>query len=134
MFMKSALVYAYIGDSIYECYVRKYLINQGISKVKDLQRNSLNYVSAISQARILEDLINNNILNEKELDIVRWGRNAKGTKAKHADIVTYRHATSLECLIGYLYMEDNNLERIDEIMSFILKLQLFIFLSQESIW
>ena len=119
--MKSALIYAYIGDSIYECYVRKYLINQGFSKVKDLQRNSLNYVSAVSQARILEDLINNNILNEKELDIVRWGRNAKGTKAKHADIVTYRHATSLECLIGYLYMEENNLERIDEIMNFILK-------------
>jgi len=119
--MKSALVYAYLGDSIYECYVRNYLISLGISKVKDLTKSSLNYVSANSQRRILEDLINNNILTEKELEIIKWGRNAKGTRAKHADIITYRYATSLECLIGYLYLEENNKERIDEIMNFILK-------------
>lgn len=118
--MKSALVYAYIGDSVYECYVRKYLINKNISKVKDLQKESLNYVSAVSQRRILEDLENNSIFTDEELDIIRWGRNAKGTKAKHADIITYRHATALECLIGYLYL-NNNIERINEIMNFILK-------------
>ena len=118
--MKSALVYAYIGDSVYECYVRKYLINKNISKVKDLQKESLNYVSAVSQRRILEDLENNNVLTEEELEIIRWGRNAKGTKAKHADIITYRYATALECLIGYLYL-NNNIERINEIMDFILK-------------
>ena len=120
MFMKSALVYAYIGDSVYECYVRKFLIDNNISKVKDLQRQSLNYVSAVSQRRILEELENNNVLTNEELEIIRWGRNAKGTKAKHADIITYRYATALECLIGYLYL-NNNLERINEIMSFILK-------------
>ena len=118
--MKSALVYAYIGDSIYECYVRKYLISKNIAKVKDLQRESLNYVSAVSQRKILEDLENNNVFTNDELEIIRWGRNAKGTKAKHADIITYRHATALECLIGYLYLE-NKIERINEIMSFILK-------------
>lgn len=118
--MKSALVYAYIGDSVYECYVRKYLISKNICKVKDLQRESLNYVSAVSQRKILEDLENNNILNKDELEIIKWGRNAKGTKAKHADIITYRYATALECLIGYLYLE-NNIERINEIMNFILK-------------
>ena len=118
--MKSALVYAYIGDSIYESYVRKYLIDKNINKVKDLQKESLNFVSAVSQRKILEDLENNNILNEEELEIIRWGRNAKGTKAKHADIITYRYATALECLIGYLYL-NNNIERINEIMSFILK-------------
>ena len=118
--MKSALVYAYIGDSVYECYVRKYLINKDISKVKDLQKESLNYVSAVSQRRILEDLENNNFLKEEELEIIRWGRNAKGTKAKHSDIITYRYATALECLIGYLYL-NNNIERINEIMNFILK-------------
>ena len=117
--MKSALVYAYIGDSIYESYVREYLINKNISKVKDLQKESLNYVSAVSQRRILEDLEKNNILSDKELEIIKWGRNAKGTKAKHADIITYRYATALECLIGYLYLNDNK-ERINEIMNFIL--------------
>ena len=118
--MKSALVYAYIGDSVYECYVRKYLISKNISKVKDLQRESLSYVSAVSQRRILEELENNNVLTNEELEIIRWGRNAKGTKAKHADIITYRYATALECLIGYLYLE-NKIERINEIMNFILK-------------
>ena len=118
--MKNALVYAYIGDSVYETYVRKHLISKNISKVKELQKESLNYVSAVSQRRILEDLENNKILSEKELEIIKWGRNAKGGKARHADIITYRHATSLECLIGYLYLENNN-ERINEIMNFILK-------------
>ena len=118
--MKNALVYAYIGDSVYECYVRKYLINKNISKLKELQQTSLNYVSANSQRRILEDLENNNILTNEELDIIKWGRNAKGGKAKHADIITYRYATSLETLIGYLYL-NNNIERLNEIMNFILK-------------
>lgn len=118
--MKSALVYAYIGDSVYECYVRKHLILKDISKVKNLQKESLNYVSAVSQRKILEDLENNDILSSEELEIIKWGRNAKGTKAKHADIITYRYATALECLIGYLYL-NNNIERINEIMNFILK-------------
>lgn len=118
--MKNPLIYAYIGDSVYETYVRKYLINLNIAKMKDIQKESLNYVSANSQRRIYEELENNNILNDKELEIVKWGRNAKGGKSKSSDIVTYRIATGLECLIGYLYLE-NNIERINEIMSFILK-------------
>ena len=118
--MRSALVYAYIGDSVYETYVRKYLIDKNISKLKELQRESLNYVSANSQRRILEELESNNVLTNEELEIIKWGRNAKGGKAKHADIITYRHATSLETLVGYLY-SNNNIERLNEIMNFILK-------------
>lgn len=118
--MKNPLIYAYIGDSIYESYVRKHLINKNISKLKDLQKESLNYVSAKSQRRIFEDLENNNVLTEEELELAKWGRNAKGGKSKATDIVTYRIATGLECLIGYLYLE-NKIERIDEIMNFILR-------------
>ena len=118
--MKSALVYAYIGDSVYETYVRRYLISKNISKVKDLQHESLSFVSANSQRRLLEELENNNILTKEELEIIKWGRNAKGGKARHADIITYRYATALECLIGYHYLE-NNIERLNEIMNFILK-------------
>ena len=117
--MKNALVYAYLGDAIYEFYIRKYLIDKNISKVKDLTKNSMYYVSAVSQRKILEFLLNSDFLSKEELEIVRWGRNAKGTKAKHADIITYRYATSLECLLGYLYYEEK-LERINEIMNFIL--------------
>ena len=113
------LITAYLGDAVYELYVREYLIKKGLSNVNDLQKESLNYVSATSQKNILEDLINNNILTEEELDIVRKGRNAPSHKSKTTDIVTYHKATGFECLIGYLYT--NNKERLDEIMKGILK-------------
>ena len=112
-------VLAYLGDAVYELYVREYLIDSGISKVNDLQHKSLDYVSAKSQRRIFESLIDKNILNEEEIEIFKWGRNAKGGKSKASDIVTYRIATGFECLIGYLYLE-NKIERVNEIMSFIL--------------
>lgn len=113
------LITAYLGDAVYELYVREYLIKKGLSNVNDLQKESLNYVSATSQKNILEDLINNNILTEEELDIVRKGRNAPSHKSKSTDIVTYHKATGFECLIGYLYT--NNKERLEEIMKGILK-------------
>ena len=121
--MKSALIYAYIGDSVYETYIRKYLISQNYTKLKDLQHHSLDYVSARSQRKILENLENNNVLTSEELELIRWGRNAKGGKSKSTDIITYRYATALECLIGYLYLE-NKIERLEEIINFILKEEL----------
>ena len=51
---KNMLVLAYLGDSIYETYIRKYLIDKGIAKVKDLQRESIKYVSAKGQAYYLK--------------------------------------------------------------------------------
>lgn len=117
--MYSPLVLAYMGDNIYEKYVREYLIKKGIPKIGDLQKESLNYVSAKSQRANLERLIENGFLTKEELDIIKWGRNAKGAKTKNADIVTYRLATGLETLIGKLYFDENE-ERIAEIMKFIL--------------
>ena len=58
--MKNPLVYAYIGDCIYEFYVRKYLIDSNICKLKELQHQSLNYVSAVSQRKIYENLSKKN--------------------------------------------------------------------------
>lgn len=115
---ENPLVMAYMGDTVYEQYVREYLIRSGLVKIGDLQQRSLDYVSAKSQRRHLERLENANFLTEEEIDIVKWGRNAKGAKTKHADIVTYRLATGLEALIGKLYFDDKN-ERIKEIMEFI---------------
>jgi ribonuclease-3 family protein len=113
------LVMAYMRDTIYEQYVREYLIRKGITKIGELQSKSLDYVSAKSQRMHLERLENSNFLTEEEIEIVKWGRNAKGAKTKHADIVTYRLATGLEALIGKLYFENKN-DRIKEIMKFIL--------------
>ena len=115
----NVLVLAYLGDSVYEVYVRKHLINNKISNVNDLQKESLNYVSAKSQASILNELIANNILNDEELEIVKRGRNCKTSRhPKNCDVLTYKHATAFETLIGYLYF-DGKKERLEEIIRYI---------------
>ena len=117
----NVLVLAYMGDTVYENYVRKYLIEKGIGNVNDLQTSSLNYVSAKSQAKYLTEMIDKEYLTSDELDIVKRARNYKTTShPKSCDIITYKYATGLEALIGYLYL-NNNKERIDEIMNLILR-------------
>lgn len=112
----NSLVLAYLGDTIYEDYIREYLIKKGIGNVNDLQKESIKYVSAKAQAMYLEKLINNDFFNEEELSIIRRARNHKNNShPRNCDIVTYKKATGFEALIGYLKLE-NNLQRIDEIM------------------
>ncbi len=116
--MDKVLNIAYLGDAVYELYIRAFLVNLNIANSGDLQKKSLDYVSAKSQRSHLENLINKNILNEEELDLVRKGRNAKGTKCKSTDIVTYRIATGLEYLFGVLYIR-KDMGRIEELISHI---------------
>lgn len=116
----NALVLAYLGDTIYENYVRHYLINKGIGNVNDLQTESINYVSAKNQAKFLEDMINNDFFSDEELSVIKRARNYKSNShPKNTDIITYKHATALEAIIGYLDLK-NNKSRIDEIMKYIL--------------
>ena len=112
------LIDAYLGDAVYELYVRKYLIDQGISNVHELQVKSLDYVSAVSQRRILENLISKNYFTDEELEIINRGRNADSHKSKTTDPQTYHKATGFECLIGYLYQCDK--DRLNELMEEIL--------------
>lgn len=117
----NALVLAYLGDSIYEIYIRKFLINKGIAKVKDLQKESIKYVSASSQAKYLIEMMDNNYFNDEELRIIMNARNHKNNhKPRNCDIITYKYATGLEALIGYLYL-NNQQDRIEEIMKYILR-------------
>lgn len=117
----NVLVLAYLGDTIYEDYVREYLIKNGIANVNDLQTASIKYSSAKAQARILKELMDKNFFTDEELSIVKRARNHKGVShPKNCDIVTYKYATGLEALIGYLKLE-NKIDRIDEIMKNILK-------------
>ena len=116
----NVLALAYLGDSIYEVYVRKYLLSKHIEKVNELQKESVKYVSAKNQAYYLQKLIDSAILTDEEKSVVIRARNHKSHAApKNTDIVTYKHATGLEALIGYLYI-DNRLNRIEEIMNYIL--------------
>lgn len=112
---------AYLGDSVYEVYVREHLIKMGISLVEDLQREAIKYVSAKSQSKIVKWLTDNNYLNNDELDIIKRGRNYKrGSHPKNTDIITYKNSTGFEALIGYLYF-DNKIDRLDEIIRYILE-------------
>lgn len=117
---KNVLVLAYLGDAIYEVYIRKYLIEKNIVKVDNLQKEAVKYVSAKAQAKIINNLIEQNILNEEELEIFYRARNHKGTRhPKNTDIVTYKHSTGFEAIIGYLYLE--NKERLNKIINIILE-------------
>ena len=117
----NVLVLAYLGDTIYENYIRRHLINSGIGNVNDLQKNATNSVSAVNQAKFLTEMMDLNFLSSDELDVVKRARNYKTTShPKSCDIITYKYATGLEALIGYLDLKDNK-ERIDEIMKFILE-------------
>lgn len=118
---RNVLTLAYIGDSIYEIYIREYLINKGIVKVKDLQKEAVRYVSANGQAKYLKEMLDNNFFSELELSVIMRARNNKGSRhPKNTDIITYKYATGLEALIGYLYLEKKK-GRLDEIMNYILK-------------
>ena len=115
----NVLVLAYLGDSVYENYIRKYLINTGIGNVNDLQSESIKFVSAKAQAKYMDLLINNNILSEEELNIFKRARNYKTTShPKNTDIITYKIATGFEAIIGYLEFI-NKEDRIKEIINYI---------------
>ncbi|MGG1555998.1 MULTISPECIES: Mini-ribonuclease 3 [Paenibacillus] len=110
------LVLAYIGDAVYEVYVRQYVISGGNHRPNHLHRAATGYVSAKAQSKLLAALMPT--LSEEEQDIVKRGRNAKsGTTAKNADVLEYRHSTAFECLIGYLYYQ-KSFKRLKEIMDF----------------
>ncbi len=116
----NVITLAYLGDSIYEVYIREYLIRKGIAKVDDLQREAVNYVSAKSQCKILNNLLNDNFLTEEEIDIIKRGRNYNRlSHPKNTDIITYKMSTGFEALIGYLYL-DNKVDRIQEIITYAL--------------
>jgi ribonuclease-3 family protein len=111
------LVLAYLGDNIYEYYIRKYLINKGIADVNSLQSESIKYVSAKAQKEIVDKLINANFFSEDELDVFKRARNHKGNRhPKNCDIVTYKYATGLEAVIGYLELTGKR-DRIEIIMN-----------------
>ena len=119
----NVLSLAYIGDAIYEVYSRKHLIQKGIVKVEQLQKEAVNYVSAKNQAYFLKNMIDNNVFTENEMQIIIRARNHKGNRhPKNTDIITYKHSTGLEAIIGYLYL-NNNIERINYIMNYILEVK-----------
>jgi ribonuclease III family protein len=110
----SPVVLAYIGDAVFEIYIRQRLVAGYNRKPHELHRAATSYVSAAAQAKLLQSWMP--ILTEEEVDIVRRGRNTKsGQPPKNADPADYRHATALECLVGYLYYHGMR-ERLEQLI------------------
>ncbi|ODA42217.1 ribonuclease III domain-containing protein [Desulfosporosinus sp. BG] len=105
----NALTLAYLGDAVYELWVRTHLLELGYEKVKELHKQAISYVRASTQAQLLRVLLPD--LDEVEQRVVLRGRNAKGGHPKNVDVVTYRHATAFECLVGYWHM-NGQIERM----------------------
>ncbi|MBQ7950946.1 MAG: Mini-ribonuclease 3 [Clostridia bacterium] len=110
----SSLTLAYVGDAVYEVFIRTKLTKDCDKKVNRLHKEAKNYVSAKAQCAIALRLSDD--LTEEETDIFKRGRNTKvNTKAKNADFKEYHTATGLEALIGYLYLTKNE-KRLNEIL------------------
>ena len=117
--MINVITLAYLGDAIYEVYIREKIIKEAPLKVEQLQHKAINYVSAKAQAKILSNLIDRNALTEEELDVVKRGRNYKrSSHPKNTDIITYKLSTGFEALIGYLYLSGEK-TRLREILELI---------------
>lgn len=112
--MKS-LALAYMGDTVYDLYVREHLLEQGEVKPQELHRAAVSFVSATGQAKVVRHWLEEGILTEEEEAVLRRGRNAKsGSVPKNTDVQTYRYATAFEAVLGFLYL-DKQTERLNEL-------------------
>uniref|UniRef100_A0A2P2JYF3 Uncharacterized protein LOC105114340 n=1 Tax=Rhizophora mucronata TaxID=61149 RepID=A0A2P2JYF3_RHIMU len=112
----NAATLAYIGDSIYELYSRRHFLSPPL-KIEEYNDRVMAVVRCEAQDALLQKLLTENFLTEEERNVLRWGKNVGSTKTrtkKRAGVAVYNRASSLETLLGYLYLK--NLNRLDEIM------------------
>ncbi len=106
---------AYIGDAVYELYVRKHIMENSHEQVNKLHKKAIKYVSAKAQAHVIA-VLENKFTNEEQA-IFKRGRNAvSNTVPKNTDVITYKIATGFEAVIGYLYLI-NDTARLDYILA-----------------
>lgn len=112
----NGLALAYIGDAIYEIYIRHHLVEMGQTRPNQLHRMATHYVSAKAQASLIQQMLDDAILTEEEENFYRRGRNGKSaTSAKNTDIKTYRMSTGFEALMGFLHLT-NQTVRLEELI------------------
>ena len=113
--MLSPLTWAYVGDAVYELYIRTNLVNTTKLKPHKLHIESIKYVKAKAQADILKKIQDS--LSDDEKDIVRRGRNTENHHvAKNSNVADYSQSTGFEALIGYLYLTKQD-DRLEEILN-----------------
>ena len=112
----SPLVLAYIGDCVYEMFVRTYLLRDVNLPVKKLHRDAIALVNAGAQASLYHKI--ENLLTEEEMAIYKRGRNTNSHPPKNADLQEYKSATGIEALMGYLYLKGES-DRILELLRYL---------------
>ncbi|XP_073146678.1 uncharacterized protein [Henckelia pumila] len=107
---------AYIGDCIYELYARRHFLLPPLD-IEEFNNRVMAVVRCEAQDAMLQKLISDDFLSQEERDVLRWGKNiasAKTRTKKRAGVAVYNRASSLETLVGYLYL--TNVQRLEEIM------------------
>ena len=111
----NGIALAYMGDAIYEVYIRRHLLENGLTKPNKLQRRATHFVSAKAQAFLIDKMEAEDLLNKEEKEYYKRGLNAKShTKAKNTSVMTYRISTGFEALFGYLFLSGQT-ERLDQL-------------------
>ena len=113
----SPLDLAYIGDCVYELFVRTYLLKNGKQPVNKLHKSAVALVNASKQAEYAHAILDK--LTEEETDIYKRGRNTNSKPPKNADLTDYKAATGFEALLGYLYLMRRS-DRIAELLNCVL--------------
>ena len=111
--LPGSLELAYLGDTVYDLYVRRRLVVTG-GRMKDLHRAAVSQVRASAQSEALTRI--EAILTEEEQGVVRRARNAKQSVPKSATPGEYHRATAFEALLGFLYLL-GRYERLEEILT-----------------
>ena len=115
--LPSVAALAYLGDAAYSLYVRRMLIEEGCEKAGELNRRSLQYVTAERQAALMRRL--EPMLLEDERDVFRRAANSSHlNRPRHASVADYRYATGFEAVLGMLVWISDN-ERLEELLSFV---------------
>lgn len=109
----SALALAYLGDCVYELFVRTYLLKDLNLPVQRLHKAAIKLVNAKAQSDLYQKIKDK--LSDEELAVYKRGRNTNSHPPKNADLIDYKSATGVEALIGYLYLKGDS-ERILELL------------------
>lgn len=117
----NGIALAYLGDAVYEVFIRQHLLALGMSKPNRLQKKATSYVSAKAQAALIVRMQEEDCLAEEEWSYYKRGRNANSyTHAKNTSVLTYRQSTGFEALFGYLQLAGKQ-DRVRELATWCIK-------------
>lgn len=118
----SSVALAYVGDAVYELFIRNHLIQKGGVKPNKLHQQAVQFVSAPAQAKVVKAWLANGVLTKEEAAVVRRGRNAKTHSVpKNISTEAYKYATAFEALIGYHYINGDE-TRLQELLQLVIQL------------